>query len=442
MKVKIKTLTPIHIGTGKKLSSLEFIKNYRVNYDKLFDLVAEEKQDEFFNWIDQDPQLTVSDIQKKFNIKTQNIISKCGLYSFSGSFPRDLNEGIKDSAYKLFVPGSSLKGSLRTALLYKALKAKSYTSFLSTFLDELKSKGQNCRGNKNKVKDLLKNSDDKLEKEVFICGVEKEKDGEIKKVFDDQKFDLLKLVRVSDSSSVSTDDDGEITELQVYALKKVPAHKPFKTYTESIKQNVDLEFDISIDIEFLKKAKIELNNPLSDLGKKYFIGIEEKLKNLFDIDIKNDAEFLEDKIVKTIIDTWIDFGKAVSNLEKNWIDSINTRGNANTTSLNKLYKSTNKLKVGFGTGFSGMTILSLLLSEETLKQKAFEFYKSVGIGFHNSSNSQLNINEFPFTRKYSNNQNIYGGFGWVNIIENSDNSSFDPIEALKQKYKVTETKKK
>ncbi len=420
MKINIKTLTPVHIGTGKKLGTLEFFNNYRISYDKLFELISEEKQEEFFTWLDQDPKLTVVDIQRKFSIKPQEIIKKCGLYSFSGSFPKEVNEGIKDSEYKLFIPGSSLKGSLRTALMYKVLNGKSNNSFLSNFLDELKTEAQNCRGNNKKVKDLLKNADKKLEQEVFICGVFKEKNNKTEIVYDDQKYDLMKLIKISDSSSVSTKDDGEITELQVYALNKVPAHKHFKTYTESIKDNVKLEFDISVDTEFLRKAKDELNDQKSEFGKKYFIGIEDKLKALFDIDIKNDAEFSEERIIKTIIDSWIDFGNAVSNLEKEWVNSVKNKGNVGLTNLNKLYASTNKFKVGFGTGFSGMTILSLLLSDNTLKQKAYDFYKSVGIGFHNSTHTPLNINEFPFTRKYSNNQSIYGGFGWVTFKLNGE----------------------
>ncbi len=410
MKVKIKSLTPIHIGTGKKLGTLEFLNNYRINYDKLFELVAEEKQNEFFSWLDQNPQLTVSEIQRKFNIKPQEIVNKCGLYSFTSTLPRDLNEGIKDSSNKFFIPGSSLKGSLRTALMYKVLLNSSNKNFLLKVLNDLIN--ETNRIDKKNIKRFLKTADDKLNEETFICGVEKEKNGRVTTTYDDQKFDLLKLVKISDSFSVSTNDNGGISKLQVYALQKVPAHKPFITYTESIKENVELEFDISVDIEFLKKAKEELNKPNSEFGKKFFIGIENKLKNLFDIDIKNESEFTEKKIVDSLIKSWNEFGTAVSNLEREWINSINNIGNANIRSLDNLYNTENKFKVGFGTGFSGMTIFPLLLKDTSLKQKVFEFYKAVNIGSHTSNRNnptKLNIDEFPFTRKYSNNQNIYGG---------------------------------
>lgn len=495
MKVKIKTLTPVHIGTGKKLGDIEFFNNYRIDYDKLFELIAEEKQEEFFNWIDQNPRITVRDIQSKFSIKNQDIISKCGLYSFNGSIQRELNEGIKDSEYKLFIPGSTLKGSLRTALMFKVLSknislVNDYLDHLqnqtkeyySNFLNQIEEIKNNCKNEntivalidnvailmksyqlkaiktliqefeknnekgKNKYETIIKrinkaissikdkfeklkaNADEDIIKEVFICGVEKTKNNRTEIVYDDQKYDLMKLIKISDTTSVSTKDDGEITELQVYALKKIPAHKTFKTYTESLKENVELEFDISIDIEFLKKAKIELDNSSYDFGKKYFIGIESKLKDLFEIDIKNDTEFSEERIIKSIIDSWINFGNTVSNLEKKWVDSISNKNNANITNLTRLYESTNKFKIGFGTGFSGMTILSLLLGDETLKKKTFEFYKSVGIGFHNSNKSPLIINEFPFTRKYSKNQNIYGGFGWAKFQLNGESEKNTNIQ--------------
>ena len=328
MKVKIKTLTPIHIGTGKKLGTLEFLNNYRISYDKLFELIAEEKQEEFISWVERNLNIDVGSILKQFKLNPNDIIKKCGLYSFSGSFQRDVNEGIKDSSNKLFIPGSSLKGSLRTALMYKVLANISDRNFLSKKLDELKNEAINTRVNQKKIKDLLKKSDDKIVEEILICGVLKEKNGRTEPVYDDQKYDLMKLIKISDSTSVSTNEDGEISELQVYALKKIPAHKTFKTYTESIKDNVELEFDISVDIEFLKKAKEELNKPNSEFGKKYFIGIEDKLKSLFDIDIKTDFEFTEKKIVDSLIKSWNEFGTAVSNLEREWINSIKNKGNA------------------------------------------------------------------------------------------------------------------
>ena len=95
----------------------------------------------------------------------------------------------------------------------------------------------------------------------------------------------------------------------------------------------------------------------------------------------------------------------------------------------------NKFKVGFGTGFSGMTILPLLLNDTALKQKVFEFYKTVNIGSHTSNRDNqtpLNINEFPFTRKYSNNQNIYGGFGWIKFSNNGLEKSPNNISEEKK----------
>ena len=422
MKLKIKTLTPIHIGTGKELTPLEFFNNYRINYDKLFDLIAEEKKDDFFNWIDQilDARFSVNDIQKKFGIKSNDIISNCGLYRFNQSFQDKVREGIKDSSSKLFIPGSSIKGAIRTALMYKVLKNPSYNSLIKNSFESLISKAKNLSGQTGKIKNLLKSADEELQNEVFICGVLKEKDGREQIRYEDQKYDLLKLVRISDSESVTTDTNGEICELQVYALRKERPHKPFKIYAESIDNNAELEFDISIDIGFLKQAKIELNKTTTDFGKKYFIGIEQKLKNLFGIDIKNDQEFNEEKIIQSILDALNEYGEVVSNLESEWVNSIKNKNNTSYSSLERLYKIKNKFKIGFDSGFIGMTILPLLLNDNNLKQKAFEFYKTVGIGFHRSTNTPLNIEEFPFTRKYINNQTVFGGFGWVTILNGND----------------------
>lgn len=433
MKVKIKTLTPIHIGTGKKLTSMEFFNNYRINYDKLFDFVAEQKKDDFFNWLEQNPTISANEIQTKFAIKQKDIIDKTSLYRLQGIFQRDLNEGIKDSENKLFVPGSSLKGAIRTALMYKVLKDKSHNTYLLNFLDKLIKKANIIKNDNRKIKSFLKEADDELEEKIFICGVQKEKNGKLEILYNDQKYDLLKIISVTDSSSLETDKNGEISELQVYALKKTIPHKSFKVYSESISSNSELIFDIRVDVSFLKKAKEELNQTKSDFGKKYYVDIEQKLKNLFDIDIKNDNDFDEKKIINTILNALADFGNAISQIESQWASSIKNKGNANFSNLDKVYKDNDKFKIGFATGFSGMTILPLLLSDNNLKQKAFEFYKTVGIGFHNSTRTPLNINEFPFTRKYENNQNVFQAFGWVKIINNGGiESSIDESQEEKK----------
>jgi len=429
MKLKIKTLTPIHIGTGKRLKSLDFINNYRIDFDKLFNLISEENQDDFFNYIDKvaPNELTIKNLQKKFNLPTKKIISECAFYRFPNFFYGPIHEAIKDSHNKLYIPGSSIKGSLRTALIYKVLKS-SYRKFLHEYLDKLINDANKIKGKNRKIKELLKNADNKLEEKVFICGVEKEKNGNIKINYNDQKYDLMKIVRINDSSSVSTYEEGEISELQVYALKKLQAHKPFKTYTESIKKNVELEFDISVDVDFLYKAKKELKNQNSEFGNKYFIGIEEKLKNLFDIDILEDENISEDKIINTIIKSWNDFGQVVSELEKKWVDSIKYKNN-DINPLLKLYDIKNKFKIGFGSGFSGMTILPLLLMDESLRLKVEKFYKAVGIGFHRSTKTPLNIDNYPFTRKYLNNHINNVGFGWINIkFLNSERNNLSNIE--------------
>lgn len=431
MNIKLKTLTPIHIGTGKRLTPNEFFNSYRINYDKLFDLVAEQKKDEFFDWLEQNPKISANEIQRKFNLKQQDIINKTSLYRLKGLFRDNLNEGIKDSENKFFIPGSSLKGTIRTALMFKVLINDSLKNSLSNFLDELIKKANRIQNDSKKIKNLLKQADDDLEKIVFICGVQKEKNGKLETYYDDQKYDLLKLISVSDSSSLETETNGEISELQVYALKKTKPHKTFSTFTESITKDSELNFEIRFDTIFLKRAKEELKKSNSDFGKKYFIGIEQKLKNLFDIDITNDSDFDEEDIISKILIALTDFGKATSNLESQWVNSISSKNNANFSNLNKLYKIENKFKIGFGTGFSGMTIFPMLLTDEKLKEKAFQFYRAVEIGFHKSSNSPLIIDEFPFTRKYSNSQTVYNAFGWIKIVNDNNSTIIDSKEEKK-----------
>ncbi len=317
MKIKLKTITPIHIGTGKELTPLDFFNNSRIDYDKLFELLSVEKKDEFFEWLDsvEVRSFSVNAIQKKFNIKPQEIINNCSLYRFNQSFRDKVRESIKDSSNRIFIPGSSLKGTIRTALLYKVLSSKS--ELLSSHIQNLVDKASKFLEQGRRTDPIKKSADDKLEEEIFICGVKKIIHNQPQVVYSDQKYDLLKLLYITDSTSVKTDESGEISDIKVYVLKKNAPHSNYPLFAESISKNTILEFDISFDIEFLKKAQALLREKNNDFGKKYFIGIEDKLKDLFDIDIMDETEFSEEKIVNGIIKSLFEYGSAVS--ECGWI---------------------------------------------------------------------------------------------------------------------------
>lgn len=127
MKIKIKTLTPIHIGSGEALSPLDyFIENgkfFRIDMDGLFnDKEFILKKEDFINKISKGERFITRILDK-------NLLKKHILYiipaekSAENRNPIEVKVFIK-SAGRVFIPGSSFKGSILSALIYKNAKEK------------------------------------------------------------------------------------------------------------------------------------------------------------------------------------------------------------------------------------------------------------------------------------------------------------------------------
>ena len=122
MKITIRTLTPIHIGEGKILyKNIDFITEGNVikiiDPDEVVDILYDEGKVELINSIFDDSgnidrgELIRSGVMNKLkHVRTYTI-------------PGDTHIGqilslIKDGRDKVFIPGSSIKGAIRTAFLW------------------------------------------------------------------------------------------------------------------------------------------------------------------------------------------------------------------------------------------------------------------------------------------------------------------------------------
>lgn len=116
-KLILETLSPVHIGSGEKYASSEFLLKgneiLRLDINKIFALLNPKDKDIFVDYLE-DPNFRLEDFIKGKDIQ----ISEAKLYSlgYKAGVPNEIIEHIKTN-FNGYVPGSSLKGAIKTAIL-------------------------------------------------------------------------------------------------------------------------------------------------------------------------------------------------------------------------------------------------------------------------------------------------------------------------------------
>ena len=116
MNIRISTVTPIHIGNGERYTRAEFIvrgdKVIRVDTNKIFTLLTGRDQEKYIEELE-DPYFKIEKFIKDIPLSEIKVYSA----RLKGGLPTEIEEQIK-TGRKAYIPGSSIKGAIRTAILY------------------------------------------------------------------------------------------------------------------------------------------------------------------------------------------------------------------------------------------------------------------------------------------------------------------------------------
>lgn len=234
-----KILSPLHIGTGKDVTPLDyFIKDNRIVLYNFQKLLREDTDfaEKFLNLTEkQNPRLLF--LKDILSSKQKSNKDYC-LYTgeVSKYLKRDLefemNKGnkaniwefIKDSRYKPYIPGSSIKGAIRTAIAYYILKKD--------------------KDLKNQLTQKLWNESTNVINALIF-----------QRYNLDAKEDILRTLSVSDAS-MNKDDVLSIECAKRLSSKPNLPNKPnpakFKNYHECVKPKSTFSFSISFFPELIK----------------------------------------------------------------------------------------------------------------------------------------------------------------------------------------------
>lgn len=384
IKVKLKALSPIHIGSGDRLNPFEFLsakgKFVVVDGERFFKALEELREtDAFIKWLEKTSgKVTLENFvaEQPQNIR-QSLYESLGrnwiaytldVYSSSDSQkPQSEVIGhIKTINYQPYIPGSSIKGALRNAILYCVVKdggkERDLIGFAQKSLKELEDrrrKGQrvgrrDASGLANRfVNDLL-------------MGYAFSPQASLRN--EDAHTDIFSCLKISDTKLLPP------ASMAVYQLDVLGLSRKLPIWAEAIKPGQEMEFTIDIDTYKL------------DLAMKH----------------TKKEQPIKDAIYKWLLDPLGAMERFASDCLA--YEKQATKRIAPNVDLFANLEATPNFRIGFGGGMISNTI-SLLLDEATRRQIRDLFFKR--------SSSQT----APKTRKVVSNVNLELGWALANEVK-------------------------
>lgn len=233
MKLQIKTLSPLHIGNGEKYNGLSYVEDifsnpkkvFIVDFDRIKKLLNQKDLESFMDWIVSEDHPSWFKFCK-FGLnkpQLQNEFKKVATYTLNNYSTekslRDIDCFIKQNN-KPYIPGTEIKGAIRTAVLYTLLNKDSYLwsnksdwsnnaeRKVNALIEDIIGFGKKHASNITKVGNKRLERDMREEKRIKenILGKEMKsiqqnlQENILRSVNNtDAKYDILKLLHISDT---------------------------------------------------------------------------------------------------------------------------------------------------------------------------------------------------------------------------------------------------
>ncbi|MBE8540204.1 type III-A CRISPR-associated RAMP protein Csm5 [Geoglobus acetivorans] len=238
--MRLEILTPTHIGSGDKYLAIDYvIKRDRVIF---IDSMKFFEEIEKMGFDAVDVASKIGRGEKSIEDYVSNISKiKVREAPFFGRFARkEILMHIRTCG-KPYIPGSSIKGAIRTAFLWKEVKEN--RSLLDWTIHQIKNE---LRGKRYLQRKDLTKLDDNLERKVFRKTNLSGKDG-------DPKNDLLRALRISDSAFF---DSCSVYQINYLGMRN------FSVLAECVDSGQKTEVEIDVDeftLQYLNQ-KVDLDS--------------------------------------------------------------------------------------------------------------------------------------------------------------------------------------
>lgn len=504
MVLHLRTLTPLHVGDGSQLHSFDYVLHggyyYRVSQYRFEQFLQQiDAGDEglknaiaFAEWANdmaekienaerdrrnagrqggRDYNQELSRLRSEYNLlafckkigqerafieflkKPENKVRAIPMFMENGKPKQEIRGFLRDAEGRAYLPGSSIKGSIRTALLYHYLTEHAdYQKIHELLAKEVaKIKAERDEAERRRIRFSTERSrksfGNAIEYEAFNAGMITERNqarpGEA-------QDDLMRCLLVAD---VPLPDDGiGVDNIDLYLVKKMPKGQGNQAQRQSqspaveavmpgqvLKVTLDFNLDLLLQLHRLGKGDDGLK-----VGKeKHFIGWRQRAKWLFNLD-ESDFETVprgirpEDTRYKALVTKALthilDCVKRFSDAQAAAYDLWQTnyckpdhRGGGDARNVDTGAKSIRReglrLHLGFATGFEGMTEVLYLLSEhkrlfgDIMELFAIGDSPSAGKNRKPGDTYRANPDQFPKSRRLATRPGAALPLGWMMQVD-------------------------
>lgn len=353
--ILLKTLNPLHIG-GKtqELTPLEAVVFdggcYVVDESRLSrSLLEHNKLDNLSLEINkQGPRFNLESFLWSLRLLNNNFLKKSSAYwctTSVSSTPRRVRPFIRDAYGCPFVPGSSIKGVMRTAVIYgilKKMKKENPEDFQRRFIGVIKRKlqefysAEEWKRYKPWFKENTKRNMAGMIEQSIMQGFGLPVSGSSgRRAPTGQQRDIMRAVKVSDTLPLDK-NALSLVEAQVLSLRNNnDVYLKTPVYVEVMPPGTELEFNITLD-----------ENILDD----------------FDKGARGNLPFSGLEDIMTLLG---DFAADVWDFERSYWDNVNGPGSNEMVDFYRQKPA--GLRVGWGSGLGGASLL-LLLPEDLRRE--------------------------------------------------------------------------
>ena len=471
MDMTLRTLSPVHIGSGNDIEPFDYVTREgvysRVNFEafseRLFDLNPDhltrlsmwitetaERIDELDRRRKKDRdrrrefQNELNEMRRNFTLShfathqarsaalSDQLMADDDLAYYRCAINTDrqyqLKEQIKTANHELYIPGSSLKGALRTALAFAVLTEadEGFKKRLRKRLEHYPDKARRLRNPRDR-RHLEAQLGEEIEQAVFRCGVKTKKSAS----FSDVHFDLMRGMQVSDTF----DADAQLAVLLANTfVRQVDRRHPGRTPSlvpqvpvllETLLPQGQRSFSVRLNVNlgFVRRAQ-----PGSE-----WIELDERFERLFGFSRvalqKMDDATASSLTLKRILNACQTFSVAIVKEEVRWAEQFDRSDTGRILNFYNRLKALSDcvlVRLGWGSHFMSTTVLLALRDDPVLGEvmtdivRAFELdliWNRKGKSGHPRTRT-VRLESFPRSRRMAALAGKAGApFGWVALSD-------------------------